>query len=87
MVFRATVISLGAVRTYQTELLVDPQSVGSSLDDVALEVSMLSVNGSVVILVALLKSSLAGLAGLGLVAAAGAQSTIRAKAIAMVIPA
>jgi hypothetical protein len=72
-----------ALRTYQTELLVDPQSLGSSLDDVALDVSMLSVNESVVILVAFLMSSLAGLAGWAV--AVGVQSTIRATAM-MAVP-
>jgi hypothetical protein len=45
----ATSIGVSAVRTYHTELLVGPQSVGSSLAALALEVLMLSVNRGVVI--------------------------------------
>ena len=55
----ATSIGVCAARTYHTELLVGPQSVGSSLAAVALEVSMLSVNRGVVILVAFLKGTVA----------------------------
>jgi hypothetical protein len=81
----ATSIGVCAVRTYHTELLVGPQSLGSSLAAFALEVSMLSVNRGVVIGVAFWKSSLAGFDGLA--AAAGTQSPSRARVVAMAIPA
>jgi hypothetical protein len=81
----ATSIGVCAVRKYHTELLGDPQSVGSSLAAFALEVSTVSVNRKVVIGVAFWKSSLAGFVGLA--AAAGTHIPSRATAVAMVIPA